>query len=62
MSATASCEMEIRGGEYFCKLHDVPLKERDAAGLDRAGRPGRMRAFICPVSKMELEAFPKFSN
>jgi hypothetical protein len=54
--------MEIRDGEYFCKVHEVKLIERDAPGRTAAGHLAHNRAFVCPVSGIELETFPDFGG
>ena len=61
MTAIVQCEMEVRDGEYFCKLHDVRLIEPDASSA-AARRLPHMHVFVCPVSKIELETFPNFSG
>jgi hypothetical protein len=61
MTTIIPCEMEIRDGEYFCKVHDVRLVEPEASAAAERRLP-HMHAFICPVSKIELETFPNFSG
>ena len=61
MTAIVQCEMEVRDGEYFCKVHDVRLIESDSRNA-AARRLPHMHAFVCPVSKMESETFPNFSG